>query len=49
MPLFLLLPLLGLGVGGGVGYFLGVETSKLMKLAAVLGVLYLLWKKGAFK
>lgn len=49
MPLVLVLPLLGLGVGGGVGYFLGVETSKLLKLAAVLGVLYLLWKKGVIK
>ncbi len=48
MPLVAWWLLGGLFVGGGTGYVLGLETSKLLKLAAAAAVLYLLWKSGKF-
>ena len=48
MPL-LWVAVAGLAVGGGTGYFLGLETNKLLKLTAIAGIVYVLWKKGIFK
>jgi hypothetical protein len=48
MPL-LVIPLISLAVGGGTGFFLGLESSKLLKFAAVAAAVYFLYRSGALK
>lgn len=48
MPIVLWWLLGGLAVGGGTGYVLGVESSKLLTLAIIAGAAYFLLKGKLF-
>lgn len=49
MPVVLWWLLGGLTVGGGTGFFLGVETGKAIRWLVIAAVIYWAYKAGVFK